>query len=194
MRVSAAHSAEPRSATGGARAIAHVAHDVALTAESGELPAVSIPCLPVAGSEATRSDLEDVARQTRAAFGLPSGPVRNVVETIENHGLIVIRLPPETSDVDAFSLPFHDRPVVVLGADKNDRARSRFDAAHELGHLVTHGDQVRGLRSRPHRPEVGEGSSQYRWADRRSEHDSSTCWLHRPRVGPRQQRTSWMHC
>ncbi len=34
----------------------------------------------------------------------------------------------DTADVDAFSLPFHDRPVIVLGADKNDRKRSRFDA------------------------------------------------------------------
>jgi Zn-dependent peptidase ImmA (M78 family) len=47
--------------------------------------------------------------------------------------------------VDAFSLPFPDHPVVVLGTDKNDRARSRFDAAHELGHLVMHGDQIWGL-------------------------------------------------
>jgi Zn-dependent peptidase ImmA (M78 family) len=42
---------------------------------------------------------------------------------------------------DAFSLPFHDR-LVVLATDKNDRARSRFDGAHELGHLVMHGEQV----------------------------------------------------
>jgi Zn-dependent peptidase ImmA (M78 family) len=36
-------------------------------------------------------------------------------------------------------------PRVTLGTDKNDRARSRFDAAHELGHLVMHGDQIWGL-------------------------------------------------
>ena len=34
---------------------------------------------------------------------------------------------------------------MVLGSDKNDRARSRFDAAHELGHLVMHGEQLWGL-------------------------------------------------
>jgi Zn-dependent peptidase ImmA (M78 family) len=56
-----------------------------------------------------------------------------------------MRLPLASSDVDAFSLPFGDRPIVVLGAEKNDRARSRFDAAHELGHLVIHGEQVWGL-------------------------------------------------
>jgi Zn-dependent peptidase ImmA (M78 family) len=56
-----------------------------------------------------------------------------------------MRLPLESADVDAFSLPFTDRPVIVLSADKNDRARSRFDAAHELGHLVMHGQQIWGL-------------------------------------------------
>lgn len=129
-----------------ARAIAHVAHDVAVAADPGHLPAVSIPCMPAAGLNAPRAELEDAARQTRAALGVPPGPVPNVVQAIEDHGLVVIRLPLDTADVDAFSLPFHDRPVVVLAADKNDRARSRFDAAHELGHLVAHGDQVWGVR------------------------------------------------
>jgi Zn-dependent peptidase ImmA (M78 family) len=42
--------------------------------------------------------------------------------------------------VDAFSQSFPHRPVVCLCADKGDRFRSRFDAAHELGHLVLHRD------------------------------------------------------
>lgn len=35
---------------------------------------------------------------------------------------------------------------MVLATDKNDRARSRFDGAHELGHLVMHGEHVWGLK------------------------------------------------
>jgi Zn-dependent peptidase ImmA (M78 family) len=69
-----------------------------------------------------------------------------VVELLEDHGIVVIRLPLQIADVDAFSLPFPDHPVVVLGADKDDRARSRFDGAHELGHLVMHGEQVWDLK------------------------------------------------
>jgi Zn-dependent peptidase ImmA (M78 family) len=68
-----------------------------------------------------------------------------MVGLLESHGVLVIRLPLASADVDAFSLPFRDRPIVVLGADKNDRARSRFDAAHELGHLVMHGEDLWGL-------------------------------------------------
>jgi Zn-dependent peptidase ImmA (M78 family) len=65
---------------------------------------------------------------------------------MEEHGIIVASLPLDTADVDAFSLPFHDRPVTILGADKGDRARSRFAAAHELGHLILHGERVWGLK------------------------------------------------
>ena len=76
---------------------------------------------------------------------MPAGPIVDVVELLESHGVIAIRLPLNSADVDAFSLPFPDHPVVVLGSDKGDRARSRFDAAHELGHLVMHGEHIWGL-------------------------------------------------
>jgi Zn-dependent peptidase ImmA (M78 family) len=43
-------------------------------------------------------------------------------------------------------VPFADHSVVVLGTDKDDRARSRFDGAHELGYLVVHGEQIQGVK------------------------------------------------
>jgi Zn-dependent peptidase ImmA (M78 family)/transcriptional regulator with XRE-family HTH domain len=127
-----------------ARAIAHVAHD--LTTHAGPSGGLrhSIPQLPT-DMDATVDEIERVAAHVRQVLEIPPGPVPNVVETLEDHGVVVIRMPLDTADVDAFSLPFPDQPVVVLGADKNDRARSRFDAAHELGHLVMHGDQIWGL-------------------------------------------------
>jgi Zn-dependent peptidase ImmA (M78 family) len=77
---------------------------------------------------------------------VPDGPVEDVVSLLENHGVVVIRLPLGSADVDAFSLPFADHPVVVLGSDKDDRARSRFDCAHELAHLVMHGELIWGVK------------------------------------------------
>jgi Zn-dependent peptidase ImmA (M78 family)/DNA-binding XRE family transcriptional regulator len=129
-----------------ARALAHIAHDLAVTAGAPGLPPVSVPRIPVTSLQAPRDELEEAARQVRRAFDLPSGPVPNVAEVLEQRGILLIRLPLDTADVDAFSLPFRDRPVIVLGADKNDRARSRFDGAHELGHLVVHGDQIWGVK------------------------------------------------
>jgi Zn-dependent peptidase ImmA (M78 family)/transcriptional regulator with XRE-family HTH domain len=133
-----------------AQALAHIAHDLAVTAGAPGLWPVSVPQIPVTGLQAPSDELEQAARQVRQEFGLPRGPVPNVAEVLEKHGILLIRLPLDTADVDAFSLPFHDRPVVVLGADKNDRARSRFDAAHELGHLVIHGDQIWGVKEVEH--------------------------------------------
>jgi Zn-dependent peptidase ImmA (M78 family) len=41
--------------------------------------------------------------------------------------------------VDAFSFVWHQRPYVLLNTTKSGE-RGRFDAAHELGHLVLHSD------------------------------------------------------
>jgi Zn-dependent peptidase ImmA (M78 family) len=59
------------------------------------------------------------------------------VRTVERHGVVVARLS-LANDADAFSWPVPSRPLVILGTEKGDRARSRLDAAHELGHLVMH--------------------------------------------------------
>lgn len=128
-----------------ARAIAFVAHDVASAAPVGYLAKLSLPQIPAGSLEASAEDVERIAAELRTTWKISAGPVDNVVHVLESHGIVVIRLPLDTADVDAFSLPFEDRPVVVLGTDKNDRARSRFDAAHELGHLVMHGQRVWGL-------------------------------------------------
>lgn len=128
-----------------ARAFGQLIHDLAVGDTSGVLALVDIPQLPVP-LEADRGLPAQAARTVRKAWGLPAGPVDDVVGALEDHGIVVVRLPLDSGDVDAFSLPFNDRPVVVLGTDKNDRARSRFDAAHELGHLVMHGEHVWGVK------------------------------------------------
>lgn len=130
-----------------ARAIAHVAHDLAVSAEAAELfPISRVPMIPVSGLVAPTDEIEGIAAEVRRCWQVPPGPVANVVELLERHGASVIRLPLGSADVDAFSLPFVDHPVVVLGSDKNDRARSRFDGAHELGHLVMHGNLIWGMK------------------------------------------------
>src|SRR5439155_13162201 len=102
--------------------------------------------IPVSGLNAGRAEVERAAAQVRAQWGIAPGPAPDITELLEAHGITVIRLPLGSADVDAFSLPFADHPVVVLGTDKNDRARSRFDGVHELAHLVMHGEQIWGVR------------------------------------------------
>jgi Zn-dependent peptidase ImmA (M78 family)/DNA-binding XRE family transcriptional regulator len=130
-----------------ARAIAYVARDIAVHASAaGWFPATDVPVIPVSGLDADRAEIERTAAQVRAKWGIVPGPAPDITELLEAHGITVIRLPLGSSDVDAFSLPFADHPVVVLGTDKDDRARSRFDGTHELGHLVIHGEQIWGVK------------------------------------------------
>lgn len=130
-----------------ARSIAHVAHDLALAAAAaGQFPKSAIPRILPSGLDAELSEIEGIAQQVRRSWGVPDGPIEDMVSLLETHGVVVIRLPLGSADVDAFSLPFVDHPVVVLGSDKDDRARSRFDCAHELAHLVMHGEIIWGVK------------------------------------------------
>lgn len=107
-----------------------------------KLPAVNIPSLPPSQGEGASHEnlIEETASKVRTEWGLGNGPLDDVVRLLEAHGVIVVRPRIESGRVDAFSAWVHDRPVVVLASDKDDRGRSRFDAAHELGHLVMHHD------------------------------------------------------
>jgi Zn-dependent peptidase ImmA (M78 family) len=70
-----------------------------------------------------------------------------MVSTMERHGIVCARYHSGTHTVDAFSVPFPERPVTVLGDDKAKRDRERFSAAHELGHLVMHGPEDGGNKA-----------------------------------------------
>ena len=91
--------------------------------------------------------IEEIARELRARWQLGQGPVRHVVRLLETRGVVVTRYKSGSQRLDAFSCPFSDRPIVVLGDDKMQFDRSRFDAAHELGHLVMHPDPQPGDRT-----------------------------------------------
>ena len=102
------------------------------------LPKTAIPSIPVR-PDATRQEIEKVASEVRTTWGIaPGRPIANVVRLAEAHGAVVCRLRHGSHKVDAFSRWYVSRPVVVLWNLKNNKARSRFDAAHELGHLVMH--------------------------------------------------------
>lgn len=130
-----------------ARSLAFLVHDLAV-APGGDsaLEPLWLPRFQVESLDVDAPAVADAARAVRSAWGLARGPVPDMVAVLEQHGVLVLRLPLDAAEVDAFSLPFAERPVVVLGTDKADRARSRFDAAHELGHLVMHGDSVWGVK------------------------------------------------
>lgn len=121
-----------------ARALATVVSECAAALERHvQLPTLDVPVARV-DSDASESDVEVVAAEVRAAWKMDPGPVEDMVRLLERRGVVVARLQTESATIDAFSIPFPHRPVVILGKDKDRRDRSRFDCAHELGHLVMH--------------------------------------------------------
>lgn len=99
-------------------------------------------------STVSSADIATIARETRREMNIRPGPVPHVVRALEAAGVIVLTMPSyiDAREVDAFSTDTGKRPLVMLSPGKNDRARSRFDAAHELGHLVMHPDVEPGSK------------------------------------------------
>lgn len=80
-------------------------------------------------------DPEEAAATLRRAWGLGNAPIPNMVHLLESKGIRVFSLAEETREVDAFCTWYEGKPFVFLNTIKSAE-RSRFDAAHELGHLV----------------------------------------------------------
>ncbi len=121
-----------------AAALALVLHDIVLTMEElVRLPDVRVPDYATSPT-APPAAIADVADAIRGEWALGDGPIPNVVREIERRGVPVARLALGHASVDAFAAWFPHRPLILLAADKQNYVRSRFDAAHELGHLVMH--------------------------------------------------------
>lgn len=101
-----------------------------------KLPKVDLPVLPACTTPS------EAAVALRTHWGLPDGPVKHLVATAESHGIIVaVRPLREIDAVDAFSAVIVDRPIIVTTPRRSENVfRHRFSTAHEIGHLLLHGD------------------------------------------------------
>lgn len=122
-------TAKERDAALSSGVIAYMLHD--WIAARFDLPKGAVPELR---DEATP---EGAAQIVRTSWGLGVQPISSMIKLLESKGVRVFSLYEETKNVDAFSCWRGDTPFVFLNTFKSTE-RSRFDAAHELGHLVMH--------------------------------------------------------
>jgi Zn-dependent peptidase ImmA (M78 family)/DNA-binding XRE family transcriptional regulator len=122
-------TAKERDAALSAGVIAYLFND--WVAERFNLPSTEVPELR---GDATP---ETAAQVVRANWGLGEQPISSMIKLLESKGVRVFSLCEDTKNVDAFSCWRGERPFVFLNTFKSTE-RSRFDAAHELGHLVLH--------------------------------------------------------
>ena len=97
-----------------------------------ELPALQIPDLRL-------YEPEYAARTLRQEWGLGERPISNMIRLLESKGIRLLSLAENTRKVNAFSVWRNEKAYMFLNTMKSAES-SRFDAAHELGHLVMHQD------------------------------------------------------
>ena len=98
--------------------------------ERFELPSVNIPDLRDYEPEAAASTLRDI-------WSLGELSIGNMIHLLESNGVRVFSLEEKTLDMDAYSFWMNETPFVFVN-NKKTVERGRFDAAHELGHLILH--------------------------------------------------------
>jgi Zn-dependent peptidase ImmA (M78 family)/DNA-binding XRE family transcriptional regulator len=109
-----------------------------------KLPTAELPDLSDLGPE-------DAAATLRRMWGLGQAPISNMIHLLESKGVRVYSLAIEAREVDAFSVWHEGTPFVFLNTFKSAE-HSRFDAGHELGHLVR--DRHSMLHGNAHSPEM----------------------------------------
>lgn len=76
----------------------------------------------------------DRAKELRAAWGVPAGPIDSMVDLLEAHGVPCLERDVTSARVDGISSWPDDAPPVILLGSHAPADRLRFTIAHELGH------------------------------------------------------------
>ena len=96
----------------------------------GERQGIVLPVYPVSSLE----DVEQAASRLREAWDLGFDPIENLIQLLEDQGMMV-GLVPGFDDFDACTYLAGAVPVIVSKFDVIGD-RQRFSIAHELGHLM----------------------------------------------------------
>lgn len=85
---------------------------------------------------------EELADYVRDKWGLGRKPIYNLIDIMEKHGVIITNAFEDNKEIDAYShveiIDHKAVPIIVLGYETNI-FRQQFNAAHELGHILTDG-------------------------------------------------------
>ncbi|OBY90998.1 DNA-binding protein [Pseudomonas sp. AU11447] len=118
------------------------AQDIALAlSEFVDFPDVNLPIRSFTDPEQiTNADIEQAACECRDLWGLGRRAIPDLAMAVEGAGVILVREETGIATIEGLSAwsSALQRPIVLLSADKSNAFRSRFDLAHELGHLILH--------------------------------------------------------
>ena len=101
-----------------------------------EFPTINLP------PQETYESPEEAAKNLREFWALGVGPLTDLIRILEKNGLLITTFPTATDDIDAFSqlVCANEKEfyLIALSKNKDSAARTHFDVAHELGHIILH--------------------------------------------------------
>lgn len=107
-----------------------------------EFPALRLPDLdlPKNWRNVSDEDIEQAAEACRAEWGLDEYPIPDITLALENIGIPVLAMDIDNSKQFGFCHQdeLSGRPFVGHNVRHSSAARSRFNIAHELGHVLLH--------------------------------------------------------
>ena len=106
-----------------------------------DMPELNIPELNI-NTDLNNIDYDTIANEVRESWELNERPIWNMVDLLEQHGVVMSVLKDESEKIDAFTFVDkknnRNRFCVMLENEKNSMARRNFSIAHELGHIILH--------------------------------------------------------
>lgn len=114
------------------------------------LPELNLPNfnMPRDPAMISRDMIEDAAMELRKFWKIGEiAPLPHLIRLLELNGAVVSLVALDLPKMDGASIwsESHNRPFVLLNSDKASYVRSRFDVAHELGHMLLHRGVVEGI-------------------------------------------------
>lgn len=116
-----------------------------------DFPALNLPGVEFIGSEndfdeeenhRTLIELEQIAADVRALWGLGDGPIDDLQYALESNGIVVTGFDASKNKIDAFSQRIITSTgevcIIALNQGEKPEGRIRFDMAHELAHILIH--------------------------------------------------------
>ena len=83
-------------------------------------------------------DPERIAALLRAHWMMPSGPVPNVTQILEEAGIIVAHSPMDGSSISGVTFRVPGMPPLIVVNSEQPADRMRHTLCHELGHIIMH--------------------------------------------------------
>lgn len=107
--------------------------------QSVDIPECQIPFVDL--EDDSRRTPESVAFEIRVKWNIPPGPIDNLTQILEDHGVLIFPCDFGTDKVDGISIydPRNDAlPPMIFINPHVPACRLRYTMAHELGHLILH--------------------------------------------------------